>query len=153
MSIPCRTENRVEIGKYALAFRRTCAFIGCGIERIKNEGTVEVLQTEINPSTNRPSAISNKKLTELTTRYLPIAVEGTTVEYQINRNKSGWVIELIHNDGVSKKGHLPAVTDETIIANITLTPRFPTDTYTIWRCGSEDETHRIDQIDKSFHVA
>ncbi|MCD4824579.1 MAG: hypothetical protein K8S55_08220 [Phycisphaerae bacterium] len=57
----------------------------------------------------------------LNSELLPVAVEGN-VEYIVNRNKNGWVVTLINNDGVYKyPGQKPIVKSEkNVAAKVTL---------------------------------
>lgn len=68
---------------------------------------------------------------------LPIGVSGDPVEYQINRNTAGWVIELINNDGVVKEGRKPAVIYPSVIAHVELSPRFDFKTAREWLTQTE----------------
>jgi hypothetical protein len=95
-------------------------------------GTVEVLEPWQNPITKRPAAISNARLKQLCNQYLPVTVEGDPVQYQINRNPAGWVIELVNNNGVVKFPTKPAVTDPTAVAHVTLHPKFQVAKATNW---------------------
>ena len=92
-------------------------------DRLKAAGTVEVLETWENPTTRRKSAISNEQLAQLNADYLPISVRGDPVQYQINRNRRGWVIELINNGGVVKKPERSAIIDPDRLARVNLLPR------------------------------
>jgi hypothetical protein len=91
--------------------------------KLKAAGTVEVLGTWVDPATNRESAISNERLASLNANYLPISLTGDLVQYQINRNRRGWVIELINNDGVIKKPNSPAIINPDRSAKVNLQPR------------------------------
>ncbi|MCD4824582.1 MAG: carbohydrate-binding family 9-like protein [Phycisphaerae bacterium] len=57
----------------------------------------------------------------LNSELLPVAVEGN-VEYIVNRNKSGWVVTLINNEGVYKPpGQKPIVkSEENVVAKVIL---------------------------------
>ena len=61
---------------------------------------------------------------------------GDPVQYQVNRNRTGWVIELINNDGVVKEGRKPAVVHAQVIARVKLTPRFPWARAVEWETGT-----------------
>lgn len=93
------------------------------LHRLREAGSIEVLAAEINPDTGRPAAVAPQRLREIEREHLPIGVEGDPVQYQINRNRSGWVIELINNDGVVKEGRKPAVVHPSVIARVQLAPR------------------------------
>jgi len=68
---------------------------------------LEVLEPWINPDTTRPAAISNVRLQRLCRETLPFDIQGDPVQYEVNRNDKGWVIELINNAGVIKKPDEP----------------------------------------------
>jgi len=95
---------------------------------------IEVLEPWINPDTQRSAAISRERLRQIETDTLPIGLTGDPVQYQINRNQNGWVIEVINNDGVVKEGSKPAVVHQQVIARVKLTPRFA------WKQATEWET-------------
>jgi len=115
----------VRKGNTLLLHPRHAKALSDDFNRLKAAGTVEVLKTWANPATNRESAISNERLALLNTDYLPISVKGDPVQYQINRNKRGWVIELINNDGVIKKPDKPAMINPDKSAKVNLQPRIP----------------------------
>lgn len=105
-----------------------------GLAKLKAAGTVEVLELWTNPDTKRPAAISAERLRKLEEELLPVGVMGDPVQYQINRNAAGWVIELINNDGVVKEGRSAAVVYPSVVARVKLTPRFA------WKQAREWET-------------
>ncbi|MBI1176425.1 hypothetical protein GC207_03195 [bacterium] len=106
-------------------------------KKLSEAGTIEVLDPGVNAETKRPAAISDERLRQITEEYLPIGVSGDPVEYQINRNTAGWVIELINNDGVVKEGRKPAVTYSSVIAHVTLSPRFESKAVCEWLTKTE----------------
>jgi hypothetical protein len=115
--------------------------------RLKQAGAVEVLEAWENPDTKRPAAISRERLRQVERDTLPIAVTGDPIQYQINRNKTGWVIELINNDGVVKEGRKPAVIHPQVIARVTLTPRFAWKQATEWETGSPLPNGEVVQLE------
>ena len=104
--------------------------------QLKKAGSIKVIQAGENADTKRPAAISPERLRQVEQDTMPIAVEGDPVQYQINRNRTGWVIELINNDGVIKEGRRPAVVHREVIARVKLKPRFA------WSRATEWETSR-----------
>jgi hypothetical protein len=58
------------------------------------------------------------------------------VQYQINRNNQGWVIELINDRGVTKKGDAPVVIDTSVATNISLTSRVDVLYAYNWKTGA-----------------
>lgn len=110
-------------GTRLLMLPRHAEALGADFARLQGTGSVEVLAEWENPDTGRPAAISNARLAELVEELLPVAVSGDPVQYQINRNAAGWVVELVNNDGVIKQRDTPAVVDPTRALSVTLTPR------------------------------
>jgi hypothetical protein len=104
--------------------RHVAAMSGAELVRLKAAGTVEVLEEWVNPETDRPAAIPDSRLDRLARDLLPIGVEGDPVQYQINRNSAGWVIELVNNDGVVKTGRTPVRLFPEVKARVKLEPRF-----------------------------
>ena len=106
------------------------------LAKLRRAGAVEVLEPWTNPDTQRPTAISRDRLQRIASDTLPIGVTGDPVQYQINRNRTGWVIELINNDGVVKEGRSPAVVHPQVIARVKLNPRFAWGRATEWATGT-----------------
>ncbi len=115
--------HAVRNGSTLLLAHRHMKGLSDDFDKLKAAGTIEVLETGVNPATNRESAISNERLALLNANYLPINVKGDPVQYQINRNCRGWVIELINNAGVIKKPDRPAVINPGRSAKVNLQPR------------------------------
>lgn len=90
-----------------------------------------------NPDAKRPAAIFGDRLRKIEQDTMPVGVTGDPVQYQINRNQAGWVIEVINNDGVVKEGRKPAVVYPQVVARVKLAPRFA------WRQAAEWETGRL----------
>ena len=111
--------------------------LGDNMKRLQEAGAVEVLDVWTNPDTQRPAAIPNERLTQLAAEYLPFAVEGDPVQYQVNRTTGGWVVELINNAGVAKKPKEPAVVDPSAVANVKITPKTVVTKAREWRTGQE----------------
>ena len=107
------------------------------LAKLKKAGAVEVLETWENPETKKSAAISQERLRQIENDTMPIGVSGDVVQYQINRNKTGWVIELINNDGVVKTGRTAAVVYPQVIARVKLTPRFDWKEATEWETGNQ----------------
>jgi hypothetical protein len=91
----------------------------------------------MNPVTGRPAAISNERLARLAVGLLPVEITGDPIQYQVNRNRQGWVVELVHNGGVAKKPDQPAVMDTQAVARVQLRPRSPIRSAREWRSGRE----------------
>jgi hypothetical protein len=121
----CRLFQAVRAGARLLLHPRHAEALGDDLDKLEGTGAVEVLAEWINPATERRSAISNPLLDRLKAEYLPIIVEGDPVQYQINRTKRGWVIELLNNRGVIKHPDQPAVVDPNGSVHVRLTPRMP----------------------------
>lgn len=125
----------LKAGSQLLLHERHAQTLGSNLARLQDAGHVEILEPWTNPATGRPAAVSNDRLAKLAAEYLPVAVEGDPVQYQINRTDRSWVIELVHNGGVSKKPDRPAIVDAQNVARVTLTSRFPLRAATEWRSG------------------
>ena len=104
-------------------------------QRLQRAGTTEVLPEWVHSQTRRPAAISEERLQRLVAETLPVAVEGDPIQYQINRNRRGWVVELIHNDGVIKTGRTAARVVPEVVAQVRLSPRFGRTAAREWRTG------------------
>jgi len=79
-----------------------------------------------------PVALTIGRSGELVAEHLPVVVEGDPVQYQINRNRQGWVIELVHNGGVVKKLDQPAVVDPQAVAHVRVRPRVAIREARVW---------------------
>lgn len=95
-----------------------------GLQKLQANGKVEVLDALTHSVTKRPALIADETLTEVSQDLLPFELSGDTVQYQINRNAHGWVIELINNDGVFKTGDQPAKIYQDASINIRIKPKF-----------------------------
>jgi hypothetical protein len=131
----CELHRALRKGSRLLLHRRHAGALGDDFGRLHGTGSVEILEPWTNPLTNRPAAISHERLVRLTQECLPVGVEGDAVQYQVNRNQSGWVVELVHNGGVKKKPHRPAEVDVNAVANVVLRPRFSVRAAHEWRSG------------------
>ena len=94
---------------------------------------VELLEPWVNPATGRPAAISDERLRRLSRESLPVEVSGDPLEYAINHTPTGWVVELVNNEGVAKRPESPAVVDPAAVAHVTLRPRVPYSAAREWR--------------------
>ncbi len=130
-----RLFDALRAGTRLLVHRRHTMQLGEDFKRLQGTGTVEVLERWINPTTNRPAALSNVHLAQLRDSLLPVQVEGDPIQYQINRTPSGWIIELINNEGVIKTPTEPAKVERDKIAQVTLTPRIPVSNASLLRSG------------------
>ena len=114
--------HALEQGSRVLMSRRQRLAIGSGWESLRRKGTIEMLEPWTNPKTGRSTAISNQDLKQIIRQSQPIRISGDAVQYQINRTESGWVVELVNNNGVIKKPDQPAVIDSRMVARIHLKP-------------------------------
>lgn len=127
--------DAVRGGSTLLLHPRQAEALGADLARLQGTGKVEVLDTWTNPATGRTAAISNERLAALIGELNPIGVGGDPIEYQINRNKAGWVIELINNDGVIKTKDKPAIIQPEKAAHVKLEPRFDFSEVRQWMAG------------------
>jgi hypothetical protein len=70
---------------------------------------------------------------------LPVHIRGNPVQYQINHTTSGWIIEIINNEGIIKTPTEPAIVEKDKIAHVTLTPRIPISSISLLPSGEELE--------------
>lgn len=125
-------EIALHAGSRVLLHPRHADALGlAAMTRLQAAGEVEVLAPGVHPRTGRPSAIDDDRLQRLADDLLPIALDGDPIQFQINRNDRGWVIELVNNAGVVKEGRSPAIVHPEAIARVRLTPRFE------WRDAEE----------------
>jgi hypothetical protein len=109
-------------GSRLLINSRQRAALQAEFEALKRKGKVEVLEAWTNPKTGRSTAISNSELKRITRGFQPIEITGDAVQYQINRTESGWVVELVNNNGVIKKPDQAAVVEPDKVAHVRLKP-------------------------------
>jgi hypothetical protein len=107
--------------------------LGARFVRLAKHRGIEVLPAWTNTVTGRPAAISDARLAALAREVLPVEVSGDPLQYQVNRNATGWVVELVNNAGVAKKPDQPATTDPTAIARVTIRPKFRCVSAREWR--------------------
>jgi hypothetical protein len=136
--------DALRAGSRLLVHERHAEQLGEDFKRLQGTGTVEVLKAWKNPATSRPAAISNARLAQLRDTLLPVRIEGDPVQYQINRTVSGWIVEIVNNEGVIKKPTEPAVIDEAKVAHVTLTPRLARASVSLLQSGETlDATHPV----------
>jgi hypothetical protein len=127
--------DALRAGSRLLVHKRHVEQLGEDFERLQGTGDVEVLKAWINPSTKRPAALSNTRLAELRDSLMPVQVEGDPVQHQINHTPSGWIVELVNNEGVIKKPTQPARVENDKTVRVTLTPRVPLSHASLLRSG------------------
>jgi hypothetical protein len=113
-------------GSQVLIAARHREALGARFTRLEQLGDIQVLVAWTNPVSKRPAAISNDHLQRLAARLLPVEITGDSIEYQINRNSVGWVVELINNRGVIKKPDQPAQVEQQKTARVLLKPKVTT---------------------------
>jgi hypothetical protein len=128
-------EGALRRGSKLLIAERHRDALGARLEKLRRAGDVEVLAGWRNPATGRATAISNTRLEGLAREYLPVVMDSGVVEYQINRTRRGWVVELVNNTGVAKKPGQPAVTDEAAVARVRVRPVMKCLSATEWVSG------------------
>lgn len=117
--------------------RHVAALSPADRRRLEAAGPVEVLPVWTDPRTGRPAAVPDTRLARIADEWMPLGVDGDPVQYQVNRNRAGWVVELVNNDGVVKTGRTAAVVHPGVVARVTLTPRFPVAGVREWSTGRE----------------
>lgn len=78
----------------------------------------------INSTTGRAQVINNSTIGMIHDQSMPVTISGDSIQYQVNKNPNGWVVELINNDGVFKAGDSPAKIWPEATARVSITPRF-----------------------------
>ena len=94
-----------------------------GQERIaswEKQGTLHIIKPPSMPTLSESLAIDGSNLREISQQLMPVALSGDPVQYQVNRNQEGWVVELINNDGVFKTGDQAARVHAEAIAHVML---------------------------------
>lgn len=132
-AVVSRLEEALRHGSTVLLSERHRDALGARFKSLAKRGRLEVLEPWINPATARPAAISDQQLARLIRDQQPIEVQGEAIQYQINRNANGWVIELVNNRGVAKKPGEPAVIDPQAKACVTLKPKVRFTSAREWR--------------------
>ena len=118
-------EKAARAGSRILMHPRHAAVIGeATLNKLRAAGQLSVTSPERHAETERMTAVSSDTLAKLSREFLPIELSGDAIQYQVNRNAQGWVIELINNDGVYKTGDQPAKIYPQATASIRLKPRF-----------------------------
>ncbi|MBL9127665.1 MAG: hypothetical protein JNL97_08460, partial [Verrucomicrobiales bacterium] len=106
-------EKALRQGSRVLLHPRHRDALGADFDRLRAQGTVEVLDATTLAQTGRPAAVAPARLAALARELAPIEVAGDPVQYLFNRTPTGWVVGLVNNRGVSKRGNTPAVVDPT----------------------------------------
>ena len=120
-------------GSRVLLHPRHVPALGNDFARLQGTGKVEVLEAWANPATKRSAAISSTRLAQLRDSLLPVRVEGDPVQYQVNRRPSGWIVEIVNNEGVIKTPTEPAIAEKDRDAHVTLVPRVPVSSVSLLR--------------------
>ncbi len=142
----CELHRALRKGATLLLHPRHAKALGRDYDRLRGTGRVEVLESWTNPATGKPAAVSHDRLTGLVEEHLPVGVDGDPVQYQVNRSRTGWVVELIHNGGVTKRPTLPVVIDRSAVAKVRLRPKFAVRAVREWRSAKtlpHDEAIRV----------
>jgi len=135
-------EHALRLGTRVLMAPRHRAALGEDFLPLARLNPIEVLPISTNLVTGRPAAIPDARLGRLVEELLPVAVTGDPVQYQVNRNPRGWVVELIHNGGVTKFRDRPAVVDPKAVARVRVAPLKPCLLARQWRSGATSDHPR-----------
>jgi hypothetical protein len=127
--------DAVRAGSTLLIHPRHAAALGEDLARLQGTGTVEILEPWTNPDTGKSAAIANERLAALVADHSPITINGDPIQYQINRNGAGWVVELVNNDGVIKTKDQPAIVVPEKVARVRLQPKFAFTKAQQWTAG------------------
>ena len=82
---------------------------------------------------SNPRSFDSERLKIIAAKHFPILIEDDPVISQINRKKSGWVLEIINNDGVTKFPTKPVAIDHSAVALVTLKASLPFYKIVKWR--------------------
>ena len=118
--------------------------LGSAFNTLTNAGYVEVLPVWTNSVTGRAAAIPNWRLAQLDSTCLPVAVSGDPIQYSINRNAAGWVVELVHDNGVWKSPTSAAIVTNTDIAHVILQPSFAVAQASEWQIDTNGNPADVD---------
>lgn len=128
-----RLDEALRRGSTVLISERHRDALSERLKALAKRGRLEVLQPWINPATGRPTAIADERLARLARELLPVEILGDPIQFQINRTRTGWVLELVNNRGVAKKPGEPAVIDPQARACVTLKPKLRFTSAREWR--------------------
>jgi hypothetical protein len=120
------------------------AALGSAFSTLTNAGTVEVLPIWTNSVNSRAAAVPNWRLAQLDATCLPVTVSGAPIQYSINRNAAGWVVELVHDNGVWKSPSSAAIVTNTDIAMVTLQPLVPVSKAAEWGIDANGNPADVD---------
>jgi hypothetical protein len=134
-------EKALRRGSRVLMSERHRAALGREFQRVADQGAVEVLEPWLNPATGRTAAIANERLRALTRGLLPVTVAGDPIQYAVNRTPHGWVIGLINNRGILKRGDQPMVVDPAGTVRVTLQAQRPFARAIAWRADQQFPGH------------
>lgn len=128
-------EKSLQRGSLVFMSARQRDTLGEEFARLARYGTVEVLQPWANPATGRPAAIADDRLRAIVREYLPVRPHGDPVQFALNRTRTGWIVELINNRGVIKRGDQPAQVDPQGLVRVALMTRMRYKQAHAWRSG------------------
>ncbi len=132
----CELMEALRAGSALLMQPMHAEALGEHLATFQGTGTVEVLEPWLSPETGRPAAISTARLNALAEEYLPVSVGGGAVQYQVNRNAVGWVVELVNNAGIDKRPDRAAVVDSGAAVEVRIEPRFESAVVEEWWTNS-----------------
>lgn len=134
-ALVARLREALTAGCTVLIAPRHREALGQRFHDLATYGRLERLEPWANPVTGRSTAISPARLKQLFQDALPAQVSGDPIQYAIDRVPTGWVIELINNDGVIKKPDQPALIDLTAVRHVLVKPAFRCAAAREWRSG------------------
>ena len=137
-------EQALQSGTRVLMQSAHQAALGTAFTTLTNAGYVEVLPLWTNSVTGRPAAIPNWRLAQLDNTCLPVTVSGDPIQYSINRNAAGWVVELVHDNGVWKNPTSAAIVTNTDVAMVTLEPGVPIAKASLWQIDTKGNPADVD---------
>jgi hypothetical protein len=99
--------------------------LGEQFTELESTGRLTLIPASRCESTGRPEAIAPAELARIASKLLPVSVSGDEVQFQVNRNGKGWVVELVNNCGVQKWPDQPAQIDPEAAITVSVEARLP----------------------------
>lgn len=96
--------------------RKQSLQLGSTYETLKKCGSITLFDDD---KEKMPETVKSL-LAPLCAEYLPLEVTGGKIEYTINRNRTGWLVGLLNNNGIAKGNLTPVKVDPSCAKRITV---------------------------------
>jgi len=110
-------ENYLRAGGELYLTQHQASQLGLKYDELRRHGKVALFED----AKEKLSFTVGSLFAPLGERHMPVDVSGGRIEYTVSRNKAGWVIGLINNDGVAKGNLTPVRLDPSCAKRITVT--------------------------------